>query len=341
MDRSTKTKTDLDNPAAKVGRIALLSSPRAGSGAGREEIPRLLQLLADDGIRVDKIANPLQLTEWCSEVGGTTESDGEELKRNVIIPAGGDGTITLAASIIAPMGKTSPQFVSSAASESQPLLLPMPLGTENLLARHYGHLGTASQVRDTLLTGRVTTMDLGVVRQANSATHPMLTMVSCGFDADVVRRLHLRRKGHIRRSSYVKPVVDAIRTYRFPLLTVQVLADNGKIERELRCGWAMAFNLPRYGGGLSIEPDAIGNDGLLDVITFSGQTVGSGLRYFVDIQLGRHLRNPDVSRFRASRLRISAAERVHYQIDGDYISRLPIEINTMPGAISLLVPRGK
>lgn len=309
--------------------VAIFANPRAGSGAGRSEIPRLIELLRDDSIEADVITDPSRLRQWCLQ-----RRDQHEHDSSVVVAAGGDGTITLAASLI------GDEPISDAIRS--PFLLPMPLGTENLLAKHYGHCPDAATVRRTIFEGRVETLDLGMVERSNSTSpakiHPMLTMVSCGFDADVVRRVHLKRTGHIRRLSYLRPILKSIRAYSFPELTVTGLDEVGNIEQEIRCRWAMVFNLPRYAGGLAIEPDAIGSDGWLDVITFAGRGIIKGLGYVVGIHTGRHLKNPDIKRFQARRIRITSPQRVHYQIDGDYVGRLPIEIRLRPAAIRLLLP---
>ncbi|TWU03090.1 diacylglycerol/lipid kinase family protein [Neorhodopirellula pilleata] len=317
--------------ARQVARVAVFTSPRAGSGARREQIPRLLELLNRDKISIELIHQPQQLRDWIDQttvLGG--ESPGEA--SSVIVAAGGDGTVTLAASLIHATRENS-----AADQANLPLLVPLPLGTENLLARYFGHQADAEQVRETILRGPIDLIDLGLVQRPNQRCHPMLTMVSCGFDADVVRRLHLRRRGHIRRLSYLGPILRSIGRYRFPELVVQSI-DNDHVEREIRCGWAMVFNLPRYGGGLTIEPDALGNDGFFDVITFAGRGIASGLKYVAGIRSGRHLSDGGVQRFRSRDIRITSEQRVHYQIDGDYIGRLPIEISIRPHAIALLLP---
>lgn len=323
-----------------VRRVAIFTSPRAGSGARREQIPKLLELLEQDGIAVQVVHDPRELRIWIQEnrgvqqtltTAGSQHDSGDS--HAVVVAAGGDGTITLASSLLHDSGDVAPNT-----QRPMPLLVPMPLGTENLLARHFGHRADATHVRDTILTGTVGTMDLGLVQQTPRRIHPMLTMVSCGFDADVVRGLHLRRKGHINRLSYLRPVLRSMRQYRFPELTVQSLSRDGVIEKEVRCGWAMVFNLPSYGGGLVIEPDAIGDDGLFDVITFAGRSILSGLGYVAGIRTGSHLSHRDVQRFRADSVRITSTERVHYQIDGDYIGPLPIEIAMRPQAIGLILP---
>ncbi len=43
-------------------------------------------------------------------------------------------------------------------------------------------------------------------------------MVGCGFDAEVVHRLHATRGGHISMWSYSKPIFESIRSYQYPEL---------------------------------------------------------------------------------------------------------------------------
>jgi diacylglycerol kinase family enzyme len=306
--------------ASSNRRVLVLTSPKAGSGANRHQIPRLMGLLKQAGIEAALTHDPADLSD---------ASD-----RTVVVAAGGDGTVTLAASrLLAAASSLGIGHQTTAA------IVPMPLGTENLLARHFGHLADAQQVLDTIVHGIPHAIDLGQVSSARQSIRPMLTMATCGFDAEVVRHLHLRRQGHIRRSSYFWPISKVIGKYRFPEITVQAISADGAIDRTVHCGWAMVFNLPCYGGGLTIEPDAIGDDGLLDVIAFQGRSVVSGLKYVAGIKTGRHLGFADIVRFRASAVRLESSQRAHYQVDGDYGGRLPIAIGIKPGAVQLLLPR--
>lgn len=329
-------------PHGQSKHVAIFASPRAGSGAGREEIPRLIEQLREDGFEVRTCESARQLQHWCGERGCE-----QDQPRATIVAAGGDGTITLAASVVLEIANPIDHETNrQTANPQSPCLLPMPLGTENLLAKHFGHLATAAGVRNTIQNGKRTSLDMGMVRRITDpassrravAAKPMLTMVSCGFDADVVRQVHLKRKGHIRRLNYFAPILHAMRSYHFPELTVELLGTSGRVDRKIQGGWAMVFNLPRYAGGLKIEPDAIGDDGWLDVIVFRGRSWLKGLNYFARIQTGSHLQHPDITRVQAKRIQITSDQRVHYQIDGDYIGQLPIEITTRPQAIDVLVP---
>ncbi len=104
------------------------------------------------------------------------------------------------------------------------------------------------------------------------------------------------------------------------------------------CCWSMIFNLPRYAAGLAIEPGAVGDDGLLDLIGFQRGSVPSGVRYAAGVMLRRHLKFKDVFRRRARTFEFTSDGRVPYQLDGDYVGHLPLKIETLPARVCLLVP---
>ena len=106
----------------------------------------------------------------------------------------------------------------------------------------------------------------------------------------------------------------------------------------MECRWAMVFNLPCYAAGLGIEPEAVGDDGLLDVITFKHGSILAGLHYVSRIWNGKHLEARDVNRRRGRSIEITSRKRVPYQLDGDYGGRLPLSIETIPGCVHLLLP---
>ncbi|MGI9473018.1 MAG: diacylglycerol/lipid kinase family protein, partial [Rubripirellula sp.] len=236
----------------------------------------------------------------------------------VVVAAGGDGTLSLAASILFLEGRETPGAA----------VVPMPLGTENLLARHFGQESSAESVLQTIRHGDLLQLDAGMANE-----QAFLIMATCGFDAEVVRRMHLARKGHINRFSYFGPILSALRSYRFPTLHLTVDDD-----APLECCWAMVFNLPRYGGGLKIEPDAIGDDGQLDIIAFKRGSIASGIRYVSKIWSGHHLTDGEVTRLRGKEVTIRSDAAVPLQLDGDFAGNLPLKITTLPRRIPLIVP---
>ena len=293
-----------------MDQVIVVTSPKAGSGAKREQIPRLLSLIETSG-------RPHALTTSIDEMMALVHAARGRDEDPIVVAAGGDGTVSLVASHL----------------DSETRLVTLPLGTENLLARYFGYRAEADHTMETIDSGTEFRLDAGM---ANGKM--FLGMVSCGFDADVVRRLHLRRKGHISRFSYAGPIVQSVMTYRFPEIRVSVQDSEHNVQEVLQAGWAMVFNLPGYGGGLHIEPGAAGDDGRLDLITFQGRSVMSGLAYIAAIFSGVHTRFRGVRQNRVVSIRIESDQRVPFQLDGDYAGKLPLQIDIAPSRVRLLIP---
>ncbi len=292
-----------------VRRVVIVTSPKAGSGLGRDQIPKLVAMLEQHSIGVELTDSIPRLTRWIGEA-----CEANEVDSLVVVTAGGDGTLSLVADHVSP----------------EITIVPMPLGTENLLARYFGLTASADHLLATIRSGRTIQIDAG---RANGKL--FLVVASAGFDAEVVRGMHLTRRGHIRRIDYAGPMFRAIRRYAFPDIEIRM---DGERYHESPLKWAMLFNLPRYAASLAIEPDACGDDGMLDLIGFKRGSVLSGLRYAGGVFCGVHRNWSDVVRQRGKRIELTSKTRVPYQLDGDYVGRLPLSIETLPGRVRLRVP---
>jgi diacylglycerol kinase (ATP) len=141
----------------------------------------------------------------------------------------------------------------------------------------------------------------------------------------------------------VQPILEAIRSYDYP--EIRVYCDGtceGTAEGQsapLVARWAFAFNLPCYGWGLPLAPEAVATDGLLDLCTFRRGSLLDGLRYAVAAQFGGwHQRLADCEMRRARRFSIRSEGPVAYQLDGDPGGVLPLEVEVLPNRVTLVVP---
>jgi diacylglycerol kinase family enzyme len=100
----------------------------------------------------------------------------------------------------------------------------------------------------------------------------------------------------------------------------------------------MVFNLPMYGGGLRIAPQAIPDDGQLDFIGLRRGGTRSTMQYLSSVYSGRFKRTPEGCGWRGTASRWEASVRVPFQLDGDYAGRLPVSIETLPGRVTLVLP---
>ena len=104
----------------------------------------------------------------------------------------------------------------------------LPLGTENLLARHFRiPRGDGRRAAEIVAAGHMHRLDIGTVDDRRFAV-----MASVGFDAEVIHQAHAARRGHITRLHYVRPILNAL--CRYPHPQIRVYAD-GAAEPVCGC----------------------------------------------------------------------------------------------------------
>ena len=288
--------------------ILVSVNPRAGAQSAVDRVQAVYKALMARGFSA-------QITTDLKELAALSARWHQTGTLRAVVAAGGDGTAAA---------------VRNAVPASVPLL-PLPFGTECLLARHIGQSVIPEEVCEVLTHGYVVPLDIGRVD-----TRLFLLMVSVGIDAEVIDRMQSRRTGHITHASYVKPTLEALRNYKYPELCVYCA---GYETEPVCCRWLLGFNLPCYARGLQFTPRALGTDGLLDLCMFRRGSTWSFLRYLWQVSRGRHLNLPEVQMLQRQSFRVEAAGNagVAVQIDGDHAGRLPIEVELIPRGLNLLV----
>ena len=302
--------------------VIISVNPRAGPRSGDETVEQLVDLLTRHRYAVE-VQTDIEKVATRAAASFATG------KLRTVVAAGGDGTAALVANRI---------------PANAPLTV-LPLGTENLLSKYVDIPQNARHVFQVIDKGGVVQLDAG---RANGRL--FLLMVGCGFDAEVVRRLHDERSGHIHQLSYVKPILESIRSYQYPELRIYCLDGDSTgnsaantVQKQpdspapITAKWAFVINLPRYAAGLQFAPHAVGTDGLMDVCSFKEGSFLAGLWYLTGIVLGQHESWSDCVRQRCTRLRIESDGPVPYQLDGDPGGFLPVEIEILPSRLTLLV----
>jgi len=289
--------------------ILIAANPRAGSCEHGDSIWRLAELLRQAGFTVDISQNLEKVASHAS----TLHAGG---RLRAVLAAGGDGTVAEIAN------RTDPGVPIGV----------FPMGTANLLANYLGISSDPEQVCRIITEGVAVQLDAG---RANGRL--FLLMVGCGFDADVVERLHRQRSGHIRYWSYAKPIIDSIRSYQYPELRISTHSPEG-MDHAIRARWAFVVNLPCYAAGLKIAPQAVGTDGLLHVCTFDKGSLWHGLRYLGHIVLRHHVCLDEFKTVTGTRVKIESDWPVPYQLDGDPGGYLPLEVEVVRDRLTVLAP---
>ena len=201
----------------------------------------------------------------------------------------------------------------------------LPSGTGNDFAREIGNnkLSNIEIVKKISSTPRP--IDSLVIEGENGLFRAC-QVASLGFDAIVNERANsLKRiKGKIK---YVFATIAELPLFK--PITFHVEIDGVDFSGESML--IAVANGSCYGGGMKICPDAKIDDGLLDLLILSKVNIPVLLRVFPRVYRGTHISHPAIKLARGKKVRIEAPTKAY--ADGEFVSRLPIEISIDPHSL--------
>lgn len=296
---------------SELGNVSIVANPIAGRGKGRETAQMLRQSLESAGANVTVIHDPLAQVE-----------PGRLGAADAIIAIGGDGTLRAVAGRCLAGGVRIPP------------LLPVPMGTANLMGRHLGidwqASNLAERVVQSIRNGQISMFDAA---EANGQL--FLLVAGAGLDGQIVHELDRIRNGPINYASYVFPTAMAMTSYRFTPL--EVFVDERAIFHSEP---AMAFvaNVSEYGTGFPVAPDARPDDGMLDVCVIPIGSPVEAVRTFLQAAAGEHVLAEGVVYARGKQIEIRSPRPVPIQVDGDPGGFTPAHISLLPIRVPFIVP---
>jgi diacylglycerol kinase (ATP) len=207
----------------------------------------------------------------------------------------------------------------------------IPAGTGNDLVRALGFpmetLAATDALVAALRSGARRTIDLGRL----GAGEWFATVLCAGFDSAVNERANRMRWPHGQRRYDVATVVQLAALRASPLV-VRTPEETLELDATL----VAVGNTRFYGSGIPVCPDADPTDGLLDVTVLGKVTRRHLLRIFPTLRRGGHVNDPAVTTLRASSVHLGAANGWLAYADGERIQPLPVDINCMSGALTVV-----
>lgn len=289
---------------------ALLVSPAAGMGAAARVAGRVAATLRTsvDSLRTlvaDTPDGSMKLAREAVDSGV-----------DVLVVLGGDGMAHLAL---------------QACAGSATALGVVPAGTGNDLARalHVPDepLAAAVSVAAAIRAGSFTSMDLGRVAGGSW----FATVLCAGFDSAVNERANKLRwpTGPHRYDLAILAELTRLRPY--PLVV-----ETDTTVLRLDATMVSVGNLPFYGGGIPICPDAVPDDGLLDITVVGATTRRDLLTILPSLRSGRHVDHRAVATMRARSVHLSGRNHWVAYADGERQARLPLTVRCVPSALSVV-----
>jgi YegS/Rv2252/BmrU family lipid kinase len=242
-----------------------------------------------------------------------------------IVGVGGDGTANEVVSGVLEAGL----------GESTQVGL-LPFGTGGDLSRTLGIPRDLDQAVARLASGKVRRIDAGRVemigRDGSPATTWFVNIASFGISALVCEKVNTAPKALGGRGSFLVGTLRALAGFRSRNVTLHV---DGALLHEGPLVFATAANGSYFGGGMHVAPQAVPDDGLLDVVAVRDAPRARLLSQIPRIYRGDHLDLPEVRVARGARIEAEAAPgEVWIELDGEPLGTLPARFEVLPGALA-------
>ena len=150
---------------------------------------------------------------------------------------------------------------------------------------------------------------------------PFVSIAYVGFDAEV-NKLANDGKGYFAGTlGYIVCVLKTLKNFR--PFEVEITVDD-HVWRE-RVMMVTVANGPFYGGGMKIAPEAIMNDGLLDICIVKEISKWELLQQFPKVFKGTHVSHPRIMMKTGHEIKLLSDENREIFADGEYVGHLPAQ----------------
>jgi len=292
--------------------VAIVANPIAGAGKGRKTAEIVRESLESAQFQVNSIFD-------------LPTASPEQLAAETIIAIGGDGTLrAVAGRCMEVLGKVPP-------------LLPVPMGTANLMGRYLGIDWRAADLGQKIVQS-LQRAEIAMLDAAEANGQLFFLMAGVGIDAQIVHELARVRRGPINYASYILPAAMAMANYRSYRLEIAV---DDQVIFPLGPAMALVANISEYGTGFPLAPYARPDDGLLDICVIPVRSPVDAVQKFFQAAAGEHLRVEGVVYTRGTRIEIRSSSEeaaAPLQIDGDSAGHTPARINLLSMRVPFVVP---
>jgi YegS/Rv2252/BmrU family lipid kinase len=297
--------------------VCLIVNPAAGGGKAGRALAAVLSALEGHGLEVrSELTRDL---EHARELARAAALAGE-----TVVCLSGDGMLGAVADVLREIPDA--------------LLGVLPGGRGNDMARVLGIPADPVQACAVVAAGVSRRLDLGEVgpSQEPKGGKAFVGIASVGFDSDA-NRIANEAPAWLGGLVYAYGALRALVSWRPARFEIEL--DPPGVCHSLTAYTVGAANSKTYGGGMRAAPDALLDDGLLEVVVLESiSKLDFVTKILPKVFKGTHVHEPSVKVFRAREVSIKADRLFTMYADGDPIGELPVRVRAVPGAVRVLVP---
>ncbi len=246
------------------------------------------------------------------------------------ISVGGDGTVN---EII--NGVMNQQTIDT----KEITLAMIPVGTGNDWRRSIALPLNYKETIDLVLKNDFVYHDIAKVyyqTDEGKQSRHFINMAGIGFDASVaIKSNEDKAKGKSSKLVYLKNLLSIL--IKYSNIHHEVTFDNGIIKDKV---FSLSIGKGKYnGGGMKQCPNAIINDGFLDMTVIKDVTKLVVLKEVAKVFSGKHIRHHKIDTMKTKKAVINTKEKVFLEIDGETTGFSPFEFSVIPKKIKVVIDK--
>ena len=294
-------------------------SPRCAVVYNPTKVSDKFHALVEESLQRNGWSNTLWLETSAEDPGRAMTRQAVTEQVDLVIGAGGDGTIRYVADGLAHSG------------------IPMglvPAGTGNLLARNLDLPLEEVEAIEVALGGQVRLMDLVRITVDDRPPEHFAVMAGIGIDAMMMDETNEDLKDKVGSAAYFVAAGKALG--RLPVRMTVQLDNNRPVRRHAML--CVIGNVGTLRGNLTLIPGASPDDGLLDLYIASPRRFRHWAKVALRLITRRPKKDDQVDQHMGKRVRIKIHGKDNYQLDGDVVGEsTTLDAEIQPGALAICV----
>ena len=157
-----------------------------------------------------------------------------------------------------------------------------------------------------------------------------INIIGAGIDVDILRRCYRARflKGSL---NYFVSLLSTLRSFEFRHMSTRFGSQSGEHDGLIVC----ACNGVCFGGGITICPEAVPDDGLLDVVIVEDIRRSQIPLALVQLMAKRLLKQPFTVHEQVESLSVTFDRPMTVEIDGELYDDLPFDVRVVKGGLMM------
>jgi diacylglycerol kinase (ATP) len=300
-------------PTENNKRVRLIFNPAAGKGSASQRLPDIMAALKAAGIEPE-------LLKTTAHGDAMVMAEQAALDNvDMILSVGGDGTLQEVAN----------GLVKANRGKDVPTLGIIPAGTGNDFLKTLGVPGDWKGACERVVRGQTRWVDVGRINGRVFANN-----VGIGFDAQVgieAKKIQNLRGTMVYVAALGRTMVIS---YRTPQVTIQ--CDDQTFKQTVTM--ISVGNGRASGGTFLLTPNALLDDGLLDVCIIDGLSKLGILGLVPKVMKGTHIQEKSTRSLRAKKITVTSDDPLPVHADGEvlYTDATRLEIEVLPGALKVI-----